>query len=368
MKLFKTSQLICLLLLGLFTNSQAQDSAAAKKADQLVSALVTKNQAAGAGAAYSENGEIKWMGTSGYAHIEKQIPFTETTITRTASIAKPMTAIAVMQLVEQGKVDLNASIQTYIPDFPQKSKKPILVKHLLSHTSGIGAYKNVKEMNSTIHYTQLSDALSVFKNRKLRFEPGSEFYYTTYGYVVLGVLIEQVSGMSFEAYIAEHIWKKAGMEYTSVEHFDQEYANKSALYHIKKGKKIWRPENDLSNRMPGGGFQTTIGDIIKFGNAVLNHTLIKESTLEQMLEIQSLEKKGNPYGYGWFLYGAAPHKNAVIGHSGAQRGCSTQLFINRHRKTVTVVLSNTSGGGGEVTGAAVYILQAFQQAMDAKKG
>jgi CubicO group peptidase (beta-lactamase class C family) len=177
----------------------------------------------------------------------------------------------------------------------------------------------------------------------LLFEPGTKYFYTTYGYVILGRIIEEVSGSSYGAYMKENIFDKAGMTNTGIENIEDQYDNKSCLYHKGKRKAREGKQNDLSNRVPGGGFYSTLEDVLKFGNALLEGKLIRDSTLQQMIVSEPVEYDGNKYGLGWFLYGPAPNENLVIGHSGGQTGCTSQLMIIPKSKTVVVVLSNTSG-------------------------
>ena len=139
----------------------------------------------GISAGYSIDGEIKWKTAKGFMDRDKEVLFRPNTLSRTASIAKPMTSVAIMQLVEQGKLDLDVQIQTYLPDYPVKKKGTITIRHLLNHTSGIPGYKNGKERQNQKQFDNLWDATQVFAKRKLQFEPGTEFSYTTYGYVVL---------------------------------------------------------------------------------------------------------------------------------------------------------------------------------------
>lgn len=329
--------IILLLLIPFKQFSQEQ-------ADKVLRNLIDNELAVGASAGYSVNGKVVWVSAAGFANKEAIIPFTLDTKVRMASIAKPMTALAVMQLVEQGKIDLDVPIQTYVPDYPNQKSTQITTRHLLSHTSGIPAYKDVKETNTTETYASLEHALVVFKDRNLLFEPGSRFSYTTYGFVVLGVLIERISGMTYEAFMQKNIWDKAGMSNTGVDKFGVVLENESQLYSRRGGKKKPKlvKENNLSNRIPGGGLYTTVGDMLKFGNAVLNHQLVSKETLDLMIQHHSLEKENNGYGFGWFLYGQKPKEGAVIGHTGAQRGCSSFLLMVPEKKAVAIVLANTS--------------------------
>ncbi|MBR9844681.1 MAG: beta-lactamase family protein [Algicola sp.] len=352
---------LTLISLTIFTLSLVAQTRT-ETSNTLFERLVNDGHVVGASAGYSVDGQTLWESAIGYADKSENQNFNLNTKVRTASIAKSMTAVAVMQLVEQGKIDLNIPIDTYISGFIQKGETKITTKHILSHTSGINAYKNSKEAENKINYATLKDAYSVFKDRKLRFEPGTAYFYTSYGYVVLGLLIEHVSGMSYETYMQTHIWDKAGMTNTGVEKFNEQGEQTSELYHKqKKNKLIEATPNNLSNRIPGGGLFSTTTDLLNFGNALLNHTLIREETLELMIQHHSLEKENNGYGFGFYLYGKQPNEGTIFGHGGAQTGSSTQLFIIPSLKTVVVVMSNTSGAGGEVSSVAGQLIDISQQ-------
>jgi CubicO group peptidase (beta-lactamase class C family) len=270
------------------------------------------------------------------------MPLTENTLTRIASISKSLTAVALMQLEEKGLISLDISIGQYLPDLPE-DKGNMTVRQLMAHTSGIPQYQNEKEIENTIHYASLKEAMDVFIHRPLLFEPGSRYFYTTYGYVVLGRIIEEVTGVSFGEYMKREVLDVAGMTSTGIEIANRDYENKSCLYHNNGRKVKTGRQNDLSNRVPGGGYYSTIGDLMLFGKALLDEKLITQKSLESMLDIQPVTYDGNKYGLGWFLYGPPTHENLVIGHSGGQTGCTSQLMIVPRSKTVVVVLSNTSG-------------------------
>ncbi|MEM7515095.1 MAG: serine hydrolase domain-containing protein [Bacteroidota bacterium] len=325
--------------------------------DQLLKEMITEKGIIGITAAYSTNGETVWEGAEGFACKEGEIPFSGSMLTRIASIAKPMTSIAAMMLVEEGKLELDAPISNYLPDYPQQGETSITVKHLLGHTSGIPQYQSGKEAQNKTHYSSLQEAMTIFQDRPLLFEPGSGFFYTTYGYVVLGRILEVASGLSYEGVMQSRIWDRAEMKNTGIEYIGTSYENKSCLYHKDKKKAKEGKQNDLSNRIPGGGFYSTLDDVMKFGNALLEGKFISDSMIEEMTTNQQAKKEGNPYGLGWFLYAPAPNENLVIGHSGEQTGVSAQLMILPKSKTVVVVLANTSGAWKEVVGLSSKLIQ-----------
>lgn len=329
------------------------------KADQLLEKSIKEKIFTGVTAGISINGKREWMAAKGYSNVATKKAMDIKTITRTASIAKSMTAVAVMQLFEQGLIDLDAPIQTYIPDFPKKTAGDITTRQLLYQTSGIAGYASGKEAQTTKNYESLTDAVEVFKNRDLLHQPGSAFYYSTYNYVTLGLIIEKVSGLTYEAYMTKNIWEKAGMSNTGVEKYQSQYANKSSLYHRnKKGKiKFANKENNLSNRIPGGGFYSCVEDMLRFGEAIINHELISEETFQMMIQKSAVEKAGNPYGLGWFMYGGKENHRDCIGHSGEQTGVSAQLMILPTKNMVVAVMSNTSGSWEKAIQLSVQLIQ-----------
>ena len=260
-----------------------------------------------------------------------------------------MTAIAILQLHETGQLDLDAPIQEYLADFPVKPEGEITTRHLLNHSSGIAAYKDDTEIENQTEYASIEDAINIFKDRALIATPGTAFNYTTYGYVVLGAIIESVSGQSYETYMRQNIWTVAGMTDTQIERSNESYENKSELYFRKDNGKIKLADaNNLSDRIPGGGIISTLDDMMKFGNAILNDVFISRASLELMFEIPNIKNNGIPYGKGWYLYDEIPDFGIVYGHGGAQTGASTMLMIVPEQDFVVVVLTNTSRASNEV--------------------
>ncbi|WP_088341919.1 serine hydrolase domain-containing protein [Robiginitalea sediminis] len=341
--------LLCILLLGNVLAQQPFDP------DQALQSLAGEKKNIGIAAAVSVDGELQWAGAAGERCMEQGAPFSASTPTRIASIAKSFTAVAVMQLVESGQVALEAPIETYLPDLPE-NKKQLTVAQLLGHTSGLTQYRDEAEIENTIHYRSLQEAMEVFIDRPLLFPPGTQYFYTTYGFVVLGRILETVSGMPYAAYMKRFIFDPAGMTATYAENLDQVQPDASCLYHHNGRRAKAGKQNDLSNRTPGGGFRSTVEDVLKFGHAVLDGTLLKPETLELMIRPQPVAYEGNKYGLGWYLYGPPPNEHLVIGHSGGQTGCTSQLMLVPKTKTAVVVLSNTSGNYPEIAGFASQLI------------
>ena len=290
---------------------------AVSDAEKSIQKLVTENKAVGLTAGVARDGQIIWQDHEGLEDKKNKVAFDANTVSRMASIAKPMTCVAILQLHEQGLLDIDATIDTYLPDYPKDKASRITVKQLMQHSSGIGQYKNKKENNNKKHYKNFNAAMDIFSNRKLVFDPGSSFGYSSYGYTVLGAIIESASGMSYGDYMKKHIWDIAGMQTITIENSKQTYEHQSVPYHRQSNGKIKVTDGvDLSDRVPAGGFQCTAEDILRFGMALMDGSLINDSSFEMMMTDSGLKKEGNPYGMGLFLYGDNPQFGNVVGHTG----------------------------------------------------
>lgn len=325
------------------------------RAESVMAQYMLSEDFLGVSAGFYKNGCGSLTAAIGFSDKRNLIEFKPTTITRIASITKPMTAIAIMQLYEAGKVDIDASIQTYLPRFPQ-GLKTVTIRHLLSHTSGVGHYKSKLDAMSFSHYDSLKQATEEIYKRGLLSPAGEQFIYSSFGYTVLGEVIESVTKQSFEAYLQEYIWQKAGMDNTSLEK-SQILQNKSRLYIKVDDIFVRSPYTDLSLIYPGGGVQSTAQDLLNFGNAILENKLVSKSTLDMMTDVRNSlapEVGDDPYGLGWSVL-EHPEYGKIISHSGAQPGVSGQFLIFLDKEVVAVALSNAFGTKNSVRSLALIM-------------
>ncbi|MCB9082347.1 MAG: beta-lactamase family protein [Lewinellaceae bacterium] len=356
---------ILLWLFVVFSNLAAYGQAGdyAQAGSALLQQAVDDGQVMGIAAGFSKLGKVTWSAGLGYRNAKEELPFSATTPTRIASVTKPFTAVAIMQLYERGEVDLDKPLQTYLPDFPVKQAGVITLRQLLGHTAGIDDYQSAKERENQVHYPSLAAAVALFQDRDLVAPPGTAFHYTTYGYVLLGLVIEEVSGLPYEEFLKTNIWGPAGMSNTCIEYRGREYPEQSLLYHQSRPGKIKEADaTDLSDRIPGGGIQSTVEDLLKFGDALIANTLLKPDTQAIMFADHGLKQEGNGYGLGWYLYGENPQYGNVVGHTGGQTGASAMFMLLPAQQTTIVVLANTSGALQRVSNIAVQLFPIAAQA------
>jgi CubicO group peptidase (beta-lactamase class C family) len=292
--------------------------------------------------AIGEDLRLAWVEGFGSADLESGVSATPATVYRIASISKPITAVAAMQLAEKGKLDLDAPIQRYVPTFPQKPW-PVTARELLSHLSGIRHYNSLREVDSTRHYTDLLAPLKVFAGEPLVFEPGTHFLYSTYGYSLLGAAVEAASGMRFGDCLRENIFTPAHMDHTCIDDVYSVIAHRARGYRRTLDGGI---ENcalaDDSNKVPGGGFVSTAGDLVRFAAALERGQLASKQTLALMFTpARTTGGRTVPYGLGWMILDRAGRR--WVGHSGAQPGVSAYLLASPSDGFSVAVLANLEG-------------------------
>jgi serine beta-lactamase-like protein LACTB, mitochondrial len=290
------------------------------------------------------DGQLIFAKGYGVSDVENNVPATADTVYRIASVSKSLTATAVMRLVEERRLDLDAPVQKYCTAFPTK-QWPITVREVLTHQSGIRHYKNDDESINTRHYTSINEALTQdFSKDPLLFEPGTKFSYTSYGYIVLGCIMEGASGMSYATYMQQNIFAPAGMTSTRLDDVFAIIPHRARGYSIDKDSNLQNAILlDISNKPPGSGINSTARDLGLFMVALYGGKLVTPATWDQMITpAKTRDGKPTIYGYGWFVGGplGTYHGLREIGHGGDVQGFANVLYAIPEKKFAVVVLSN----------------------------
>jgi CubicO group peptidase (beta-lactamase class C family) len=309
-----------------------------------VKAQVEKNVAADrfAGTVLAaKNGKVLFSGAYGLADREKKIPNTLDTRFRIGSMNKMFTAVAVLQLVEAGKIKLTDPLGKYISDYPnQEIATKVTIHQLLTHTGGTGDIfgpefdKNRKELRT------LNDYVALYGKRGPQFEPGSQWRYSNYGMLLLGVVIERVTGQSYYDYVQEHIYKAAGMTLTGSLPEDQAVAGRSSGYmRSETGGRVPNADTLPYRGTSAGGGYSTVGDLLNFANALMSHKLLNAASTELLITGKVDAGPGGKYGYG-FEDQRDKDGNGWVGHGGGAPGMNGDLKIYPRSGYVVAVLAN----------------------------
>jgi len=285
-------------------------------------------------------GQVVFAEGFGVADLENDVPATAATVYRLASISKPITAVAAMQLVEQGRLDLDADVHTLVDAWPQK-RWPVTTRRLLGHQAGVRHYKP-GEGEVTEHYADQTAALERFAADPLLHEPGTAYRYSTFGFNLVGAVVEQASGRTLPDYVREHIAARCGAVTLQDDDVRRIVKNRAAGYVRRGGELRNSALMDSSYKLGGGGFVCSAPDLARFGNALLAGELVQPATLEVMWTPGRLtDGKATGYGLGFGVGGRQGRR--VISHSGAQSRVSTMLYMIPEQRIVVVVLANLEG-------------------------
>jgi CubicO group peptidase (beta-lactamase class C family) len=307
----------------------------ASKIDKTLNALTAKEEFTGA-VLVARNGEVILSQGYGLADQEKNLPNTPQTKYRLASITKEFTATAILILQAQGKLKVQDPICRYIPECPP-AWQDITIHHLLTHTSGIPNLTEFPDFD-TFKATPSAPLQTIarFRDMPLDFKPGERGSYSNSGYVVLGYIIEQASGQSYETFLRQDIFEPVQMENTGYDHEDGSLAVGYTGFHGR-----WEKPDDLDMTLPfaAGGLYSTVEDLYRWDQAIYTEQLMSQESLNIMFTPQTmLSNLGMSYGYGWFVREVNNH--LVLSHSGGIEGFATEMRRYPDDKLTIIILSN----------------------------
>jgi len=276
----------------------------------------------------------------GPADREKAVASTIDTRFRIGSMNKMFTAVAILQLVQAGKIRLTDPVGRYIPDYPNRViARKVTIHHLLTHTGGTGDIFG-PEYDAHLHeMTTHDDWIRLFGQRDPLFEPGTRYAYSNYGMVILGVVIERVSRMSYYDYISENVYRPAGMTHSGMPPESIPADVRAVGYSRREGGTRWTPTSVLGNRGIGaGGGYSTVGDLLNFAAALTSHELLNAEYTNLLITGKVDTGRGFRYAYGF----GDSRTNGLgsVGHSGGAPGMNGDLRIYPGSGYVFVVLSN----------------------------
>jgi len=287
----------------------------------------------------ARNGRVLFQHAYGLADRAARKPDTVDTQYRFGSMGKMFTAVAIMQLVEAGKIDPAAPIGTYLPGYGnQDIATKVTVANLLSHTGGTGDIFGPDFMSHRAQLREPADYVALYQNRAPLFAPGSRTAYSNYGFMLLGRIVETVSGMRYDDYVAQHIWGPAGMRSTGNQPETAVLPRRAVAYFGPPGQLV-RADDTLPYRgTPAGGGYSTVGDFSRFADALVAGKLMKPATLDALMQggVKLTDGTFASYDFG----GTVPGKGRFIGHGGGAPGMNGMLMHFLDSGYTLVALAN----------------------------
>jgi CubicO group peptidase (beta-lactamase class C family) len=296
----------------------------------------------GCAALVAIKGQIIYKKAFGMANLELNVPMQPEMVFRIGSITKQFTAIAILQLMEQGKLSLQDDITKFIPDYPTQAYK-ITIENLLTHTAGTMSYTSAPEIMKYIKDDfKPEEVIDKFKNLPMEFAPGTKWNYNNSGFFLLGYIIEKVSGMKYQDYIEKNLFKPAGM--TNSLYGSDEKIIKNRAYPYKPDGDTTVNADYMSMLLPysAGSLMSTVEDLYKWNRALLAEKFVKKETLDKAwTEFKLTDGKGSHYGYGWFM--SQVQGSRSVEHGGGINGYLTNsLYLPEEDVFVAVFSNNTA--------------------------
>ncbi|PHN07354.1 serine hydrolase [Flavilitoribacter nigricans] len=322
------------LLLLLVTVGELFGQSAAERMGTYLQLLTDAEQFSGS-VLVARGDQVLFSKGFGEAAIEYGVPITPTTKFRIGSITKQFTAMAVMKLVEEGKIDLEAPIVDYLADYPEEIGKKVSIHHLLTHSSGIPSYTGMAEIMK--HRGSMEEApedfIKNFWDKELEFKPGSEFKYNNSGYYLLGMIIEKVSGVPYDEYLKQNIFDPLGMKNSGFEHYRDVIPNMAEGY-AAVGDYPEKAGNIVTD-MAGaaGALYSTTEDLLRWHRALLEKKIVSEAAYEKIFTPFL-----NNYGFGWTIEERSG--KTVYSHSGGIDGFRSMGILMPEEKLSVIVLAN----------------------------
>lgn len=309
--------------------------------DRLVSSALKAGQPGGV-VLVARQGRVVYKKAFGMANMELGVPMREEMVFNIGSMTKQFTAVAVLQLVERGKLSLQDEITKYLPDYPTAGQK-ITVEQLLTHTAGIpaSAPEAMTRLQGEKRLVTLQEIIATFKSRPLDFTPGAKWSYSNNGYMLLGAIIEKVSGVPYPQYLEKNLFGPAGMTAT---HFGDDYLivrNRAASYIYSRAEsQFLNAANDkVETAYSAGAIQSTAEDLFRWNRALLANKLItKESLAKARAEYKLPDGRGTHYGYGWFVGNI--QGSPIVEHGGNMGGFMSHAIYLPREDAFVVVLYN----------------------------
>ncbi len=270
------------------------------------------------------HGDHTWVKGFGYADLENRTPATENTAYRLASNTKSMTCVAILQLAERGKLKLDDEVQKYVPYYPWK-RWPVTIRQLMGHLGGVPHYIDYEVEGHIKEHKYTRDAIAIFAGFDLVAEPGTRYNYSSYGYNLLGAVIEGAAKKPYGLFLRENLWDPLGMKHTRMDDPDDLIPGRARGYRLVFGELKNSEFVDISSRFAAGGTRSTVPDLLRYARGLARGKVLSQRSLDLMeTSMATKDDRFTDYGMGWVLHPVNGH--FVAYHTGGQPETRTLLI------------------------------------------
>ncbi|GAA4312978.1 serine hydrolase domain-containing protein [Compostibacter hankyongensis] len=288
-----------------------------------------------------KDGRIIYNRSFGLADIENKVPATSQTNYRIASVTKQFTAMAIMMLKEDKKLSLNDHLRKFFPYLPAYTDE-ITIRNMLNHTAGLPGYGDLVAKGTTQPLTDTDVLGLIRKTDTPAFKPGSRFSYSNTAYVLLGLVVEKVSGMPFKDFLRQRIFTPLKMTQTTVNSMTGSIPDRAYGYNLRDGGLKKEDQSLYSYLLGDGGIYSSVDDFYKWDQALYTPKLVKPATLKEIFTESSKETPTSAYGYGWYIDEKFGEKR--VSHSGGTTGFSSYYVRYPDIRFSVIVFANQDEG------------------------
>jgi serine beta-lactamase-like protein LACTB len=314
-------------------------------AAERAAALLDSARVPGLAVAVARDGQVVWGAGFGWANVEDSVRATPSTVFGIGSVSKPLTAAALMRLVEQGRMDVDAPVQRYAASFPDKGA-PITIRQLAGHLGGIRHYEP-RDFGRATRPGKATEALATFADDPLLAPPGTRHAYSSYGYVLLSAAMESAAGRGFLALMRDEVFTPLRMEATGVDLLKDFDPTRAVQYAGCPSACVPSPYVDYAGTWAGGGFTSTAIDLARFGGQLLDGAFLRRETLETMWTPQrTAAGEDTGYGIGWRV-GRDAAGRRIVHHGGRTHQLRAFLLLYPDHGVAIAVLANGPADFGE---------------------
>jgi len=308
----------------------------------------------GAAIIVKKDGKTIFRKGYGLADLELGMPVEPDMVFRLGSITKQFTAVGILLLAEQGKLGLQDEITKFLPDYPTQGRT-ITVENLLTHTSGIQSYTDMPEWLPLWRKDfTVKELVDFFKDKPMIFEPGRRWVYNNSGYVLLGAIIEKVSGQTYEQFIDTHIFKPLGMKHSYYGNTERVIPRRVPGYQLGNEGFVNAPYLSMTQPFAAGSLLSSVDDLAVWSDAVFSGKLVKKEWLDKAFTPYKLKNgESTGYGYGWFIANFSGHRS--IEHGGGINGFTSYEMTLPEDRIFIAILTNSAIAGRDPEPRAVKI-------------